>query len=1117
MKILIKFNLIKKEKNTNELPFLFWSCVLDTSIEKVDYAHLNRENEHQINDCKSILLKMEYCKYSEASIKDLTNKHQKRHEYFVALDKTWLKGSPYRNSSSHVETYYQDTIEFIQQLRKFCGFNSDYELYQLQHNIIKLIKNVIGIDILKNESIAGALSIYNKLPSFDVDGNYNSARGERYIAIAIPDNLFDYKDLSVQIEILDNDKILHNALQSLVPDFKYTLPDYLENFSQLCVSVFGKKSSEITASKIYEEKFHLVRSFNIGMSIGGSHSKIVQNRYLNKQEKIDIYDHIENISNNPKDFFDIEQSYESLILGKKKEYLETKYFDNTSVGRTAFLDWIRKKLHGAKSVKIIDAYFDIYGLNDFSSCCNSIFQLTIVTTNPQKRKETKDYITNTKNLQKEISSVFPDSKIYYVPKLHDRYLYIENDRERKLYSFSNSWNGTVNNFSMFIQEVSFEASLQIYEEINNYTIKANLQELPVVTTKKEHRAVNNDKKYTKAYINTLIKNLKLINIKTASGKIINITSELFFAHYYGKDEKESVHEKISECLESLSKQKIHNLIDITTEKLLIEQKKSFDTEEEYINGKSFSWYDTPRKCLERLSDINIWYKMLSYELNLNYGLTELLNICFKMYPMYTIDSLLKHEKRICIKKTSQETIEYHVSEYIIQAFLTEYYPINGIISEQTWKFIEKTDSTYIRLFFALSIINEALLLKSDSILSFKDIIGFFTKLKLHQNEIAVVLGYTLNTIILRKQIPDKLKNDYRSSIIGHVVEKFKEQELVDFAFLAFIESFDINVKDLIEFIESLKQHNKRCEAENIEKLFLLYALQTNQKLQNKVCTLLKTEQKKMNDYFCTKEKKNKEPSDIDIKKFILSLQYLGSIFAHNLETNKDISEFEKIIFSLPADMTLIFNTKFPSKLTLFYYDLLFLLNTVYYLKDKNLGKNILDFTDWYLPVCVDCYPNDFYGLGLRIVGLYAELITDEKKKSLLNRLTYLPMKALVASAIKEQSAQTIEFYRLYIKQYEIDDYDKSIPLKNFLTIGISLCIRCTDECNIGIKTDILDCIIQINEKIKPNITEEVKPILDYGIEYAKTSSSDRKNSFIDSMNGKFFPHQAECLMEEENA
>jgi len=1123
IKILLKFNLFKKDM-TDE-PFLFWSCVLDSLIDNasVDYKLLNRKNEYKIEDCEPLWLRIEYL--PQGLVNDVVSGYQKRPAYFVAQDKTFQTGSPYSDSASLVETYYQDTLEFVKRLSDFCGYDSDYKLNLLQRRAIKLIKKLIGIDIIKNESTGGALSIYNKLPAFHVGGNYNSSKGERYVTISAIDDLSDYENLSALIEITDNEKILFNAYMKFTMNFRYHLPNYLEDFSQLHITVFGeKKSLQNIISKIYEEKFHLFRSFNIDLSISGSYSKIVRNRYLERQtDKITVYDHVDNISNNPKDFFDIEQSYKSLVFGKEKEYLESRYFNNTSEGKVDFLEWIRKTIHSAKTIKIIDAYFDNYALNDFLSCCDARFQLTIVTTDPEKRLKSTDHITNTNNLSKNISVAFPGSKIYYAPKLHDRYLYVDDGRDQKLYSFSNSWNGTVNHYSIFIQEVPSETALRIYDEINTYIINDNLQILPSVIAQKESSSTQATVKYSEAYIKTLFDKLEYIAVDNDTDGIINIITELFFAIYYGKAKKYDVRCKVFECLENLEASRITNLIDTTSIKLLEEQKKSFDEENAYMDGEPFLLYKTPRQCIKRYSNISMWGETRSYRLSLNYGLAELLNVCFALNPEYTINSLSQHEERICVKKVSPTNdtpiLKYRVSEYIIQSFLTDFYPLYGKIEEKTWRFIDKASSfIYIRLFFAMSIVHEALYRPDESNLVFDEIIALLVKLRLSQDEIAIVLGNALNSILLQKQPINNQqinpKIDYQESIIEYIVKNSCEKGIISFSMIAFIEPYDIRVNDLFSFLCALEQAGKKHETETIEKLFMLYALHTNPKLQNKARALLQIEQKTVTDYLAENEQISAEISDIDVRKFIPVLPDLGKIFAHNLENIPEDTGFNNIVFSLSTDCALIFNTKYPEKLTLFYYDLLFLLNTVFYLQNKNTGsRKILEFTGWYLPICIDCLPDDFYGLGLKIIGLYTELISEDKKEALLNRLTYSPMRALIASAIKKQSAETIKICENYAKQYDIDVYNKSIPVENFLSIGISLCMRCADECNSEIKRDIFRCITQINDKIKSNIANEVKPILDSGIVYANEPSAKNRAAFVDSMKDNFFPHQVVSLLD----
>ena len=1121
MKILLKFSLLNCKTKVD--PFPFWACVLSSPIDEeinIDYEYLNRDNVYKMDDCEHIRLRICHHDYSEIKIYDSDKKYKKRPEYFIATDRTFLKGSPYKNSSSLVETYYQDTYDFIRELREFCGYDSEYKLNLLHHNTIKLIKEKIGVNILENESTAGALSVYNKLPAFHVDGNYNSRRGERYITISALEDVSAYEDRVVQIEITDDNKILYNTLQKLFFESKYVLPAELEDFSQIHISIFGKKITSAITGKIYEERFNLVRSINFGISAGGSHSKIVHNRYLNREiDKIAVYDHINDNSNNPKDFFDIERSYRSLIMGQKKEFLESIYFTNKPDGQKAFLDWIRKILHSAKIVKIIDPFFDNYGLDDFLSCCDSNFQLSIVTTDPETRGKSI-IISNTENLRMEILRAFPDCKIYYAPKFHDRYLFVDDGREQKLYSFSNSWNGTVNHFSLFVQEVPMIPALRIIEEINT-CINDNYLQKPYVAAPPGENNGESKKTHTNVQPEILAGDLKSITADSNNREIINLISGLISANYYSNNKKETTQQEIRECLEKLSVEKIIGIIDIATEMLLLEQKELFDKENEYMDGKPFSWYDTPRKCQERASNLSMWGEIRSYHLSLNDRLAELLVICFELYPKEVIKTLLKHEKNICVKKyvkTNVTILKYSVSEPIIQSFLLDYYPIDGYISEKAWDLIRKCDSCiYIRIFFAVSIIYEALSQDGEYKRDFHDIIENFSGLCLTQNEIAVVLGKTLNNIILRKKSQFYPGADYQDSIISYVTENSDEQGIIEFCFIAFLESFDILANDFIKFLQSLENINRKTVEEKVEKIFLLYALQTNPKLQEKVRSLTGIDKKEIPVYFGREEQEVKEPSGIDIRKFIPFSRFLGRIFADCLEKARDASVFDKLVFSLSTDKSLIFNIKFTDKLVLFYYELFFLLNTVFYMKNKNTGaQKILDFVSWFLPLCIDNLPNDFYGLGLKVINLYMIMIPEDRKEALSKRFTYLPMKALAASTINKQSDKTIDICNTYLEQYDFDAYDRAIQIENLLNIGVSLCIRCTEECNQEVADKILDCVNTINNKIKPLIIETVKPILDYGMKYAKNPSGEDKKEFVDSMKNGFLPYLAENLMENSD-
>ena len=101
-------------------------------------------------------------------------------------------------------------------------------------------------------------------------------------------------------------------------------------------------------------------------------------------------------------------------------------------------------------------YLNVHnGFNDFNSCATTYFSLTVLTTDPTKcpRENQSDSINvNSLDLVKTIQSSFQNAKIYYVDrsKLHDRYLIVFDGEETTYFSLSNSWNGTVNNYSLFL-------------------------------------------------------------------------------------------------------------------------------------------------------------------------------------------------------------------------------------------------------------------------------------------------------------------------------------------------------------------------------------------------------------------------------------------------------------------------------------------------------------------------------------------------------------------------------------------------------------------------------------------------------------------------------------------
>jgi hypothetical protein len=183
------------------------------------------------------------------------------------------------------------------------------------------IKKEFGIDIMKNESIPGCLSVYTRMPGFLVNGNFNALNGVRYIT-NFPEKNIPNNNAFAEIEVTDREKILFKKLCKYTSDFRYEFPSIteMEQFSEFRVSIYSYAESEENFNKIFEECFHLLRNFNISGSIGGGNSKIVKNRFLEKStDKIDLMHHQPFTSTlGNKDWVDWETEYKDALLGPKK-------------------------------------------------------------------------------------------------------------------------------------------------------------------------------------------------------------------------------------------------------------------------------------------------------------------------------------------------------------------------------------------------------------------------------------------------------------------------------------------------------------------------------------------------------------------------------------------------------------------------------------------------------------------------------------------------------------------------------------------------------------------------------------------------------------------------------
>jgi hypothetical protein len=1116
MQILLKFYVERKSSRDKQV--LFWSCVLDAEISEneVDFDYLNRGNIYSIDKMDDFVLFINYSQASIEIIRQDYDGYKKRPIFFLATDKTWLTGSPYSHSSSNVETYYVDTTEFIQKLNSQLNINSDYETNKLQIQVIETIKKYTGIDILKNESVAGALSIYKRLSSFHVGGNFNAERGDRYISIRTLDIDKKFENAFVNVDIIDNKKILYNIFCKFENDFKYELPtiELLEQFSQFRVTIINSEKEKY--QRIYEETFHLIRSFSMGISIGGGHSKIVRNRFLNKSlDKVPLYEHLDNISKKGnKDFLDYENDYHMQLHGIKKEDLDSRYFSNDRNGRELFLEFIRTVFSTAKTVIVIDAYFDNAALNDILACSSNRFDLTIITTDPKRKRE------NSKNLVKNIYSAFPECKVFFTDKIHDRYVYINNGKDEQLYSLSNSWNGLVNNYNLYVQEIPYEISLQIYEEIQKYVKDCNLQTKPKKAKKRQRKTVSK-RKYTKAYINEIVQAIQMMPQDVNADIFIETASEYYMAYYFRNIDKKTINPAILALIQRFEQDSIDRIIEIICRKMLEKQKKTFEEELEFIDGKPFAWYDTPQKCYRRLSDGAFHGGTRSRSYRIDYGLSELLNLFFKEYPSKVIVMLQEQERIICqnpafINEEDGSNI-YHVSEYIILSFLYEFFPVDGVLTDDTKFFINKCrEYTYIKIFFANFLADKMLDVNGKG-KSFEILIYELTFIELNSEELAIILGSIYNHVSLQRKENDSQEN-IKNKIATYILDNVSGKAVSIFAYYAYICSYDIRLGPFNEFCQDLRSRHKNDEAEILQKLLLLDSVRTNTSLQTKISKIIGVDISLLNNIFQDGDEEflKREITESDIRKYIPLVPYLSGILAECVNIDEE-NGFDNITNSLNIDKNLIFNIKYSSEITMFYYDFYLLLSTIMDIPDGNVGKTkLLELARWYFPVCLKNMPNDFYGLAMKIVGIYSIVIDDGQRKALLNRTDYLPSKALIQCSINSQVLKYLSVYDEFVENADVDGYHKTIVIENLLTIGLILCMKCLEGDNNELKDELLRVISKIDEKINPILTKTVKPILSYGMKYAKEPTAENKNAFIDAMKYKFYPLQLYYLLEGGN-
>jgi hypothetical protein len=1110
MNVLLQFFIEKKKKEQER--FLFWSCVLDSSLISPDFSLDYLNTTLHIENFTDFDLKIEYRTFTQEII-DLEYKeyNKNRPEVFLITDATTEHGSPYSHASSIMKTYYQIPMEFIPKLAKFVDLPTDYLLTKFQLQIISTIKKELGIHIIKNESIPGCLSIYTRMPSFSVDGCYNAFNNKpRYITIT-SDEATICKNAIVEIDIRDKEKILFKKVFKYTSDFYFNFPSLteLEHFFEFRILIYYSEKLKEPFSKIYEEHFHLIRSFHISGSVGGGHHKIINNRFLQKStDKISIMDHQPFSSTlGKKDWIDWEEEYKLTLFVQETKYLESMFFDKTT-GREKFLNWARQVISRGRKITIVDPYFDERGLQDFCACIDTYVKICIL------MKDPKEFNADVNLLLKKIFISLPGAEIYFINDIHDRYLIIkENEEDTIVYSLSNSWNGTVNNFSLFVQEVPLSSALQIEEEIE-YHIKNGKFQINNNTINNEKKEVKEDKTiFTESYINNCFEQLNAVISNTDIDSFINICSELFRTQYYGETEKTKIVSILNRKIVLFEEKKILAIISKIIIDLLNKQKEEFMRKNHYIDNKPFTYYDTPEKCIERIG-LDNYFATTYFDLDLNYPLYELLKTIFYIYPALVINELTENEKKLCIiyigdKKKKEQ---YHISELIINSFLICKYPAIIPIEKDIEEFIDKVKSfVYCRIFFAWAIIYY----DRKEKLPFGDLLKLLNFLTLTSHELLLLLSDMYCKFSSRKQNQWNTNNnlDYLlNEITNFVLQNYNNKDIIKYAYKAYIETYELKINELEQFIKQLENLNYNNEIHEIEKLLLLCSSQTNQKLYAKIQEILKPQDYIIKDII--KPLKTKEPKDIDTIKYHNILPHLGNMFASFLKNKNKKDKFSKLHTSLNIYKTLIFKShKFPENIGIFYYEAAFLLSTILSLRKSGIRikKSVLDLLDWYLPACLNAYSDDYFGLSIQVIDLITTLQTDNKNRVLYNSVNSLRDKMLISSNIKHQTNEYINLYKKTLKNYSVSDDKKSIIV--FLNITINLCFRCADSINYIKREELLNILEQHKNIAHNTINESVYKLINTGIDYAKSPSKETENIFIKTMNTVYIPYSARLLFE----
>mgnify|MGYP003292085427 CR=1 FL=1 len=271
--VLIKFYIQKKDENS--IKVLYWSCVLETLMQKLDYKTLNNTSHFPLLNSKfsDYELFLELSEYSSSLINTDYHDYIKRPTFFLAKD--WKKSRrPYNSCCCNVTNYYNPSQDVFTNLKNLIGAEkSELFYYQLINEINMSIEKTIGINIFESGACPDSLSIYQRLPSFYIDCDK-----ERNILIESKDE----NEYSVVIEASSKDNILFKKNFFFSTRLEYKLPNQseLENCYNLHITFFSKTESN-DYEVVYEEIFSPVIRIICASVSNVYGTRIINNRFIN--------------------------------------------------------------------------------------------------------------------------------------------------------------------------------------------------------------------------------------------------------------------------------------------------------------------------------------------------------------------------------------------------------------------------------------------------------------------------------------------------------------------------------------------------------------------------------------------------------------------------------------------------------------------------------------------------------------------------------------------------------------------------------------------------------------------------------------------------------------------